>query len=97
MDDLMMTELCAQAMGVALMGSDVPLWNPLKDDAQAMALVKKFMLEVDAFSNCVDLPALRDPKGIYTTYSDESLNRAIVECIAKMQFDRMEREAVATA
>lgn len=42
MTDLEITTLCAQAMGVPLMGSNVPLWNPLHDDAQAMALVKKF-------------------------------------------------------
>ena len=59
------------------------LYNPLHDDAQAMALVKKFNLWISA------------PHGLcnwWSVSSDESwaeyaqdLNRAICECVAKMQ------------
>jgi hypothetical protein len=79
MTDLEMTKLCAEAMGVdeVEVGSGRSYW-PLTEDAQAMALVKKFMLN--------HLFRYRDNSGEFleaVRYTD--LNRAIVECVAKMQ------------
>lgn len=66
-------------------------WEPLKDDAQAMALVKRF-----------DLRLWKDPhrensqewgvcqygaKSELEIQRDADLNRAIVYCVAKMQAD----------
>ena len=93
MIDLEMTRLCAEAMGYTItepsrlsapqpspdavrvfIGKKSAFWyRPLKDDAQAMALVKKFPMEC---SNVLEAFACRE-------VSD--LNRAIVECVAKMQ------------
>lgn len=54
-------------------------YDPLNDDAQAMALVKKFQLNVNW---CGDWEVTPQGAG-----SGESLdlNRAICECVAKMQ------------
>lgn len=93
MTDLEMTRLCAEAMGdlclehteegYLLSSYWQRKYDPIHDDAQAMALAKKFMLDVDFFSGTVS----RDFSGEerFTTHSDESINRAIVECVAKMQ------------
>jgi hypothetical protein len=99
--DLEMTRLCAEALcGEALvehgrvwlvqreesgawsMESHV-YFNPLHDDAQAMALVKRFKLHPvydaeDQVWHCVTI--------VHGFYGRASvLNRAIVECVAKMQ------------
>lgn len=103
MTELEITKLCAEAMGlswlkefgdcVLLHDSMASEYDPLHDDAQAMALVKKFELVVeppwatketegmweislfsgddDPFDTCIAL--------------HENLNRAICECVAKMQ------------
>jgi hypothetical protein len=99
MTDLEMTKLCAEAMGIPYLGEDNQLfpkaivatepslhvYAPLDDDAQAMALVKKF------------LPRIEPPTGAYSYWRvyrgdleicSENLNRAIVECVAKMQKSR---------
>jgi len=107
MDDLEITKLCAEAMGLRWtmpsgtgstgcqyvwvpLPEDHPSWDggqmmydPLHDDAQAMALAKRFMLDVDFFS----MSAYRDFEGEerFGSHSDESVNRAICECVAKMQ------------
>ena len=60
-------------------------YRPLHDDAQCMALVKKFGLAIlndDDDSWWVGL-ALDSPDTEYAEASD--LNRAICECVAKMQ------------
>jgi hypothetical protein len=63
---------------------DVSDYDPLHDDAQAMALVKRFELTVE--------PGTWKCKwGVYSTEYDpgfgdsDDLNRAIVECVAKTQ------------
>ena len=61
------------------------LYDPLHDDAQAMALVKKFTLSV-GFNRgwgCVK----NDENGMLLSgaYHFDSLNKAIVECAAAMQ------------
>lgn len=99
MTDLEITRLCAEEMGITLdedMLSDGLLeywgsegssrsYNPLHDDAQAMALVKKFLLSVgfDGGWACVK----NDGRGMLQSgaYHYPDLNRAICECVAKMQ------------
>src|SRR5690242_4069154 len=95
--DLEMTRLCAEAMfhnaPIHIMrdeGQDSVvvstldwggLYDPLNDDAQAMALVKRFKPYIGHVGD--KLTAFihaREP-----IRPHESLNRAIVECVAKMQ------------
>ena len=100
MTDLEMTRLCAEAMG--LFGTIAPngqtVWqrnstkryDPLHDNAQAMALVKKFgvsighngrtprVYQVEWWASGQSLYPSCDAEG-------EDLNRAIVECVAKMR------------
>ena len=59
------------------------VYDPLHDDAQSMALVKRFMLNICAFSGMAELGY--QTRDRFTTFSDESINRAICECVAKMQ------------
>ena len=94
MTDLEMTRLCAEAMGYKgegisdhwggfpIFASEVGPYDPIHDDAQAMALLKKFALTITP------------DDGGYLVYPDDEsyfvensrdLNRAIVECVAKMQ------------
>lgn len=97
MTDLELTRLCAQAMGYeqrqvasihSFQGYDafetvdatgVVYW-PLTNDVQAIALVKKFKLGL-AYSGYWSAYAPGDSANGFSTY----LNRAIVECVAKMQ------------
>lgn len=94
MTDLEMTKLCAEAIGksfsifgpganiqggyeesgyVILTADDGP-YDPLYDDAQAMALVKKFPID------CLNAMCREGSK---------DFNRAIVECVAKMQIAKV--------
>lgn len=99
MDDLTITKLCAEAMGwkleefsrgfrcrdednyiVCIIGkSSVPEnYDPLHDDAQAMALVKQFPIQcIGAMWEAV--------KSHNPTTQRFDLNRAICECVAKVQ------------
>lgn len=100
MTDLEMTKLCAQAMGLPIdeqttatisyrdkwhisIGQSIPgsAYGPLHDDAQAMALVKKFEISIrkidpDRWDAWIPL--------LPADGSNADLNRAIVECVAKM-------------
>lgn len=98
MTDLEMTRLCAEAMGFKLVYPDensLPfaiesdlgsgLYDPLNDDVQAMALVKKFELDI--------LIAAEGGRWLVGSWvgghdiagaDDPDLNHAIVECVAKM-------------
>ena len=63
-------------------------YDPINDDAQAMALVKKFGLSICAPSpHDKDWQALKVWTGDSTTPSafSQDLNRAICECVAKTQ------------
>lgn len=66
----------------------LPKYNPLTDDAQAMALVKKFLIHITPHeilgSNYTTFEACICGKYPYVGESDD-LNRAICECVAKMQ------------
>jgi hypothetical protein len=93
MTDLEITKLCAAAMGLdiiqcadasfycdALLGG----YDPLHDDAQMVALVKKLKLNTsyDDYSKVWDCTPSNDSEP-HTENKD--LNRAVVECGAKMQ------------
>jgi len=78
----------------AMCAGSNPTYDPLNDDAQAMALVKKFCIGIDPMAE-------RSCGWMVTYYGDDderigvrlhnpNLNRAIVECVAKMQADRLE-------
>lgn len=103
MTDLEITKLCAEAMGLTRAtwfhwpdkfvthcddeGVD-QVFNPLHDDAQAMALVKKFGLwmETDSSGHWWQTCPTK-PTG-YSSGDKIDLNRAICECVAKMQLNR---------
>jgi hypothetical protein len=107
MDDLTITRLCADAMGIVVHDVDIDedyngifglwpcqengeLYEPIQDDVQAMALVKKFKLDV--MQGC--LVDGSETERFWTCYgepnrqlgtSDVKLNRAICWCVARMQ------------
>lgn len=100
MDDLTMTRLCAEAMGLTV---DEPTsfdhwthWNcrdsegrhvtydPLHDDAQCFALVKRLKLTC-IWADCEWIVNVGDDQPIVETSDPTDINRAIVECAAKMQ------------
>ena len=89
MNDLDITRLCAEAMGLTVVmqlgewrfprtQSEHSLYDPLHDDAQAMALVKRFAKVI-----------VRRKGGDWSVNLDcaraSDLNRAICECVARMQ------------
>lgn len=94
MTRLEITELCAEAFDCKPnpngAGWDDPrnnkLFNPLRDDEQAMALLKKFQLGIDP-------PYHIDGYRVYYQYPSEAqiwarhedLNQAICECVAQLQ------------
>ena len=103
MTDLEMTRLCAEAMGYRVHSVNPKVyyneaskysllavdWEPLKDDAQAMALVKKMRLGINAWSPDYQVwiqsgQISAEESGRTCTFNAD-LNRAIVECVAKMQ------------
>lgn len=89
-----MVKLCAEAMGFEVYEDRGGLhhqtaprdlsggkrYDPLHDDAQAMALVKKFAVQTEKVGS--NWHAVIEG-GWYGM--DESLNRAICECVAKMK------------
>lgn len=95
MTDLEITKLCAGAMGIdalALEQGTLP-YDPLHDDAQAMALVKKFQIVIERDPKRSDyfgvtlFPPRFDGRNQQTQVvrNAPDLNRAICECVAKMQ------------
>lgn len=58
-------------------------YNPLTDDAQAMALVRRFNICIDQgrFDHCC--ASIRQLNIIYSATSPD-LNRAICECVARL-------------
>ena len=100
MTDLEITRLCAEAMGLPtdvaqsdetgpyLKCSRYHRYQPLHDDAQAMALVKRFSLAIQPpqFVSPPRWHVWRHPRPSYTGVADIlNLNRAICECVAKMR------------
>lgn len=72
-------------------------YDPYHDDAQAMALVKKMNIQIHwhgfagAPLKMVTVKGKTEPYGEVTEIRCEDLNRAIVECVAKMQ-DKQRRK-----
>ena len=102
MTDLEITRLCAEAMGIVteiVNDGDVSvvwetshgIYRPLHDDAQAMALVKNFHLTIDTFHDGTWIvgSGWNEP---HTQEMSPDLNRAICECVAKMQVAKMQVE-----
>jgi len=106
MTDLEMTKLCAEAMEIGgkwheangklhiYEGKLHGDYGPLTDDAQAMALVKRFNIQL-----AKSLPTPKHEGGEFWFASirgkdamSTCLNRAIVECVAKMQANRPKGE-----
>ena len=113
MDDLEITKLCAEAMGlffgvsksdpnpdnlyvsVSAFAGPWMFYDPLHDDAQAMALVKKFHIllywndqasEPRWEAEIGNVMGFGNPDG--KVDPQEGLNRAICECVAKMQKEK---------
>jgi hypothetical protein len=100
MTDLEMVRLCAEAMGYTRIGDGDShglvvrnnlghhLYSPLHDDAQAMALVKRFKLGItfiDPARPGKQWMASFCNDDLRTAYGgSDDLNRAIVECVARM-------------
>ena len=92
MDDLTITRLCAEAMGIDFSKGYASItckeceeygvpYNPLHDDAQAMALVKKFRIHLN-----YGWDKWHASHGYENSFGESrDLNRAICECIAKME------------
>jgi hypothetical protein len=98
MDDLTITRLCAEAMGVedncmsaGRDASSMFLYDPLHDDAQAMALVKRLRIRI-IFPKAPGCAAAIDEwysdhkieSVHFISRKDDDLNRAICECVANM-------------
>lgn len=61
-------------------------YNPLQDDAQAMALVKRFRMDVKAFFSSEPGGGSWEAVGTISGWDrtrSKDLNRAICECVAK--------------
>ena len=94
MTDLEMTKLCAEAMGIEIdeqctYRQGTRIYHPLHDDAQAMALVKKFPMTIEPPVLTVDgywhIESVEIIDGICPDVYDKDLNRAICECVAKIE------------
>lgn len=100
--DVEMTKLCAEAMGYKIVYPDdhvLPIaiesdkgsgvYNPLHDDAQVMALVKRFHLNILIFDKLDGHNAgwwrVDSQPELNITARNADLNRAVVECSARIQ------------
>jgi len=101
MTDLEITKLCAEAIGIPfdlvrcarlkdakdtsfVRYVNGPLYDPLHNDAQAMALVKKFGLGISK-QDWSDGRYWVVIVGDEISADQSNLNRAICECVAKME------------
>lgn len=86
MNDLEMVKKCAEKMGLDALTIEQSLfdYNPLHDDAQAMALVKKFRLSIGPDDDSVKWCVWDNEDSSIEQIWGDDLNRAIVECIAAM-------------
>lgn len=107
MTDLEITQFCAEAMGYqtaeSTSGPDKGTryfcdyydfhgkYDPLHDDAQAMALVKKFRLFIthDETDFWVEWSGPIGGEEKVSWRADQDLNRAICECVAKIEKARL--------
>lgn len=79
--------------GGIVTGSDLPIslpdgqirYDPLHDDAQALALVKQFNLHIDQRPHPKRQITVQDCAfTVLVERRDDDINRAIVECVAKL-------------
>lgn len=105
MTDVEITRLCAKAMGLVfevprefsgqrifeeMYAAKKSQYNPLHEDAQAMALVKKFGLLCDPQHDGQDFSTDQGWEVSHPSLPEEylsispDLNRAICECVAQM-------------
>jgi len=92
MTDLEITRLCAEAMFTPLEWEQRLFeYDPLHDDAQCMALVKKLSIQIHHHGTAAYKANLVTVEGVWVPYGPRfkvcapNLNRAICECVAKMQ------------
>jgi len=101
MTDLEMTTLCAESLGLTYEvlsnvvcindPANSVIWNPLHDNAQAMALLTQFKLVIEPDGDWAATWINRSrKKGLRTVAVRHAttLNRAIVECVVEMQLQR---------
>jgi hypothetical protein len=106
MTDLEMIKKCAEKMGLDICQNNSKSfcmvkfldcdaigefeYDPIHDDAQAMALVKKFRLNlypydvVEGREWCVSCPDPKDTEYFFFQTYHQNLNTAIVECVSKL-------------
>lgn len=90
MTDIELIKRCAEKMGIVFGDAelcgikwkmdpflDEVTYNPLVNDAQAMALLKKFIVECQ--------PVIRDFQDAILMNQPFDFNRAICECVAGME------------
>lgn len=68
------------------------MYRPLEDDDQAMALMKKFRLTILADHGEYDNKWCVSFNWEYPGSINESLNRAIVDCVARMQAKKRNKD-----
>lgn len=104
MTDLEITRLCAEAMGYQIYSADINglrvhirpqsaalmNYDPLHDDAQAMALVKRLCLYISGSGGATGHKRYWQVSydDLEYTNSIQDLNRSICECVAKMQREK---------
>ncbi len=88
MTDSEIRKLCADAMGIPMITGG-SIWSqdydPLHDDAQAMALVKKYRVQLT--DNHKTSWTVHSAYGSIASHG-ENLNRAICECVAKLKDEK---------
>jgi hypothetical protein len=95
MTDLEITKACAEAMG--LLGGDTGYallgrmenhpYDPLHDDGQAMALVRKFHLSLDWHGDD-GWTAMNSGDGVIRAHN-LNISYAICECVANIQAEKL--------
>jgi len=87
MTDLHLCALCARAMGYHDLGGDKERYDPLHDDAQCMALIKRFRLDIETDhdgATWVVFYVTEDNLRSAPIFNAD-LNRAVCECVATME------------
>ena len=101
MTDIEIIKKCAEAMGIDVVevsrglaipydnfNEPQPFYDPLTDDAQAMALVKKFglIIEPDGVMPTTEwwVQVWVSDEIRWTGVANKDLNRAICECVARL-------------
>lgn len=100
-DDLALAKACAERMGLRYDGGDFTdgsiyadygVYDPLHDDTQAMALVKRFRLDILDMRGAWSARFSHDDDGEkWSMAEDANLNRAICLCVASIPTPGEER------